>query len=152
MRWINYHHLIFATFLSILSTNYAAALSETKAGQDQSYQRMEHEFVLSPRNEVAAYCEPGDVMIKGGCEGRAQNIVSEQVSQLNDSPRPSTYEDGWLDNRYFETREINEQGRAGFACRAKLVRPEQELRLTAAVTCKKSGQAIRIRRTLKPQS
>lgn len=123
-----------ALFLSILFTGAPVfALNETRMAKDDSYERLQHEFVLSSKNEVVAYCEAGDTLIKGSCEGRTQNFSNSQKDVL--------------DNRVLETREVNELGRAGFACRAKIVRVDQELRLTAALKCRKGtdNKALKIK-------
>lgn len=117
------------------------ALSESRAGNDESYERLEHEFVLSSRNEVIAYCDAGDTMIKATCDAKAQNIVPDQNRYLYDMPhRSANRDEGLVDINLFENREIHEQGRAGIACRVKIVRADQELRVTAAIKCKKAGE------------
>lgn len=96
------------------------ALSEDRLGPDGNYQRLSHEFVLSPRNQVAAYCEPGDTLVKGECESSAE--------RRNDF----IYLDGTIQS---------EGGRTGWTCKARFVRGEQdELRITAVAKCKKSPQ------------
>ncbi len=129
-----------ALILSILLPSVTGfALSETRGQADGDYERLQHEFILSATNEVIAYCDAGDTVIKGSCEARAQNIVPDQVRYLYDMPhRNANREEGYVDSRLFESRELSEQGRAGFACRVKIVRADQELRVTAALKCRKA--------------
>ncbi len=123
MRLFCARNLIRAAILSILWTmaTPSAALSETRAGED-SYVRLEHQFVLSTKTDVRAMCEPGDVVVNGSCEGRSEEFHV------------------WLDSN-----PVNENGRNGWSCHARVVRADQELRITAAVTCKKSGEARTIK-------
>ncbi len=116
------------------------ALSETRPQSDGEYERLEHEFVLSSRNEVLVYCDAGDTVIKGSCGARAQNIVPDQVRYLYDMPRSADRDEGFVDARLFESRELSDQGRSGFACRVKIVRADQEMRVTAALKCRKATE------------
>lgn len=142
-----------AVIMSIfLSSTPTFALSESSAAGEDSYERLQHEFVLSSKSEVIAYCEPGDTAIKFSCAARAQNIVPDQLRYLHDMPqRSASGDEGYIDVNLFESREIHEQGRAGIACRVKVVRADQELRVTAALKCRKALEKTAQTKKAQPQ-
>lgn len=70
-------------------------------------------------------CDSGDILVKGSCEGRSEEFAV------------------WLDST-----QVNDNGKVGWACQARIVKANQELRITAAATCKKSGEARKIKTPL----
>lgn len=108
-------------FLIILFTGpRARALSEERSRSESNYQILSHEFVLTPRNEVSAYCEPGDTLVKGECESSAERKES------------FVYLDGTIQQ---------ENGRTGWSCKARFMRADQdELRITAVAKCRKANE------------
>ncbi len=135
MGLISYRGLYRAVLLSILFTGLPSeALTKTQMRKDATYERTEHEYVLSSTREVAVFCDAGDTLVKGDCEGRTELIVSPQNPMLMDKPRPDVER-----AVYLESKEISEGGRTGWACWSKIVHPDEELRITSAAKCKKAG-------------
>ena len=129
--------------MSILFTGLPSlALTKTQMGKDATYERSEHEYVLSPSREVAAFCDAGDVLVKGECDGRTELINPQPNPMLLDVPRTDMAR-----GVYLESKEVSEGGRAGWACWSKVIHPDEELRITTAAKCKKSGtdKAVKIK-------
>lgn len=121
------------TILSILFTGLPlSALTKTQQKKDATYERQQHEYVLSTRNEVAAFCDPGDVLVKGSCDFKEESLRFESQRFLLDEPHPLP-----MQNVPMEAKEVSDHGRSGWSCRPVIVHPDQELRVTAALRCKK---------------
>lgn len=119
MKLHRVEHLVKRAFLSIFLAHSAAhALSETRYVNDGGYQRLEHQFVISPRGAVSAFCDSGDEFVSGACEA---------ASEIDDSA-----------NR-MESEAIRADGRAGWACRPVVVHADEDLRVTTVVKCKRHG-------------
>ena len=110
--------------------------------KDATYERTEHEYVLSPTREVAVFCDAGDTLLKGECDGRTGRMVPPQNPMLMDDLRPD------IEHAiHLESKEISEGGRTGWACWSKVVHADEELRITTAAKCKKTGteKALKIK-------
>jgi len=140
MGLFTYQSVSCAVISSILFTGpQVFALSKTAEKEEGTYERQQHEFVLSSRNEVAAFCDAGDTLVKGDCEGKAESIVPLQSPRLMDTPGlPGDRDPNQAMLIYLESKEVSENGRAGWSCWSKVVRPDEELRITTALKCKKS--------------
>jgi hypothetical protein len=107
----------------------AFSLSEERPGTEGNYQRLSHEFVLTPRNEVSAYCESGDTLVKGECESSTER------------------KDAFL---YLDGTIQKDSGRTGWSCKARFMRADQdELRITAVAKCRK-GNEVKALKTKTP--
>src|SRR6476620_9269153 len=71
----------------ILFTGPAFALTKTNEVSEDVYERQQHEYVLYSRNEVAAYCDAGDVLVSGECEGKAESLLPVPNNTLNSGPK-----------------------------------------------------------------
>ena len=108
---------IIASVLLCLIGVSAAALQETKSVDEQTYQVITHEYVNSLDARVESRCQDGDAVVTGGCYG-------EERLSLQDQPK-----------RGISLTETN--ALTSWVCKAKHLRPDQLLKISTRVTCKK---------------
>jgi hypothetical protein len=141
--------------LNILFTGPAFALSKTAEAVEGQYERAQHEYVLSSRDEVSAYCDAGDTLIKGECEGKAESLlpVPQSFNMLNAGVLNAGPKDYFERLIFIDSKEVSAGGRAGVACWSRVVRADEEVRISSFAKCKKSsGSASHIRRSDQPAS
>jgi hypothetical protein len=133
--------------LNILFTGPAFALTKTSEVKEGTYERQQHEYVLSSRNEVSAYCDAGDTLVQGECEGKAESLLPVPNLTLNAGPK-----DYFERLIFIDSKEVSENGRTGVACWSKVVRPDEEVRISSFAKCKKSSGSASQRRLTDPAS
>lgn len=144
--------------LNILFTGPAFALTKTGEVKEGLYERQQHEYVLSPRNEVAVYCDAGDTLVAGECEGHAESLlpIPRNIAEANlltpFEVLPAAARDYFNRLIYVDSKEVTENGRAGFACWSKVVRADEEVRISSFAKCKKTNGSAFQRRHVDPAS
>lgn len=105
----------------LLGSLAAQALMETRSGREETYLRFEREYVNAAGSAVVASCDAGDLRLEGSC--------------LADTPQ--RFADGPSRGLFLESDKSDEAGRAGWSCRARLLRAGDVLRVQSKVVCKK---------------
>lgn len=148
MRLFTHSTIINGVIVSILFTGPAFGLTKTEEMNEGLYERQQHEYVLSSRNEVAVYCDAGDTMVSGECEGKAESLLPVPNNNLNAGTK-----DYFERLIYIDSKEVSESGRNGIACWSKVVRADEEVRISSFAKCKKaSGSAAQQRHLVDPAS
>lgn len=115
--------------LSILFTGPGVfALTETRMAADGQYQALEHQFVMTSRDQVTAYCEKGDTLITGECEGMAESLEGTNR---------------WTDYMlYLNGSASQTDGRSGWSCSTQMIHPQDNVRLSAVAKCKRGTTPV----------
>lgn len=95
---------------------------------DGGYQNLEHQFVLTPRDEVVAFCAKGDTLLKGECDGDSKGISDNSWWVLDYM-------------QYLSGQQVEEAGQVGWSCHAKVIRPDYTVRISAVAKCKRNQPA-----------